>query len=952
MKTSIFLLIAAIISLKNSGQENKWVGTATGSWSSAANWSLGQIPNESHDVVFEKSVTFNQSFSDTIRIKSFTVKNNSNFQTLAPQYNFVLYGEGLALDIQKGSRYDVFSGGFRFRGAGSTAEIAGTMILTEKEGPCYLNVSNAQMTVTGAIRLWSYWGNTGQWKIQSGTESLFFENGSIFSSDGFNNPHIPLATWNKGSLCQISNAELVPDGLDQTFGNLSIGFTLFGDKIINSDLNVLGDLTMQTDEGYNERIVFSNEATDKNIMVGGNFKGGNSQIILVSGSGNVSMTVEGNFTFQMGLLDEHLTLKSGGGKALLKVKGNYTGQMTMSAFAGDTAIAEISGNYKGAIDFSTVANGIGHLKLGGNLDSIAQPITESGPGNSLGILEFNGTKKQLLRKYGSYITNNINFIVNPGSSLFIDSSNFWVGGNGSFLLDSGATLGIKDKDGVSTAGAKGAVRVTGNRVYSNNASYVFYGKESQETGDGIRAAASITVDNSGGYALKLTNDSIQLGGNLYLKKGGLSGLSRTLMLGGDWINDAGTDSSLMPAVIFNGDSISRIAGAQKTVFTSLTLEKINALTILAIESRVNKSFVLGSSLQLNNNHFTLSDTATVEVNSGSYGTDKMIIADSTGELRREFVPGSDLSTYLFPVGSGGSPAYTPVSVEFIDASATPGTIGVHLRDSKHPDNDYGGAYLKRFWTVKQNGLSDFAVKAGFNYADADVVGNESDLQLGKWDGTNWLLYANALSPGSNHLQSDEITSFSDFTGLSEAVAPPFTFGNISATSGTNNSVDLQFAVNNETDVTLYEIERSAGSGNYMKIGQVQPSGVNSYNFNDNAPLIGSNVYRVKAIRLNGEILYSSTTSIEVEGSNSGRLINIYPNPVQGNKLKIVLNDIQPGKYQLIISSSTGSSIYSSKFEVTATSAQQEIILNGSLPRGIYRVHISNGSNSYVQTFMK
>lgn len=946
-------MVTAVISLKNLGQENKWIGTSSGSWSSATNWSLGQVPNEAHDVVFDKSVTFNQSFSDTIRIKSFTLKNNSILQTLAPQYNFVLYGEGLALDIQSGSRYTAFSGGFIFREANSTAEIAGTMVLTEKEGKCYLNLSNTRTTVSGTLQLYSYWGNTGQWKIQSTKESLFFENGSIFSSDDFIKPYIPVATWDSNSLCRVRNAELVPDGLDQSFGNLEMHFTLFGDKIINSDLNVQGNLTMEADQGYDGRIVFSNVATQTTIKVGGNFNGGNTPVTLVNGSGDVAMTVGGNFTFQMGLNDEHLTLKNGSGKAHLKVNGNYTGQMTMSAFAGDTAKAEISGNYKGAIDFSSVANGVGHLKLGGNLDSIAQPITESGSGNSLGILEFNGTKKQLLRKYGSYITNNINFIVSPGASLYVDSTNFWLAGSGYFLLDSNATLGIKDKDGVSIAAVKGAVRVTGERNFSNNASYVFYGKEPQETGDGIKTAATITVDNSNGYPLKLTNDSIQLNGNLYLKNGGLNAPAKTLLISGDWINDSGTDSSLIPVVVFNGDSSSRIAGGKRTGFGKLTVDKNNnALTLLANDTRVNKGLVLGSLLQLNSHHFTLSDTAAVSANGGEYNANKMIIADSSGEFRKEFAVGSDLPTFLFPVGNGGTAAYSPVEIEFTDASSTAGTIGVSLKKSKHPDNDYSGAYLRGFWTIRQYGLSDFAVKAGFNYNDADVVGNESDLQLGKWDGTNWILYANSVSPGTNHLQSESISSFSDFTGLSDAIVPPFAFGTITVTSGASNSVDLNFDVSNEQEVVLYEIERSPGTGAYVKLGEIEPSGANSYYFNDNAPLTGHNVYRIRAIKSNGEFLYSSAESIEIGGINSGRVMNIYPNPIQGNKLRILFIDIQPGKYQLTVTGSNGNDIYSSKFEATTTTIQQEIILNGSLPRGIYRVRVSNGQNSYVQTFMK
>jgi hypothetical protein len=70
-------------------------------------------------------------------------------------------------------------------------------------------------------------------------------------------------------------------------------------------------------------------------------------------------------------------------------------------------------------------------------------------------------------------------------------------GPASFTLASGATLGICDPAGLSTAAATGAVQTTGARSFSTDASYLYNGTQAQATGDALPSQVrNLTTTNS------------------------------------------------------------------------------------------------------------------------------------------------------------------------------------------------------------------------------------------------------------------------------------------------------------------------------------------------------------------------------------------------------------------------------------------------------------------------
>jgi len=82
---------------------------------------------------------------------------------------------------------------------------------------------------------------------------------------------------------------------------------------------------------------------------------------------------------------------------------------------------------------------------------------------------------------------------------------FTITGPGTFVLEAGGTLGICSAQGISLAGATGTVQVSGPRIYSDDASYVYNGSQAQITGDGLPAQArNLTANNPA--RVRLTSD--------------------------------------------------------------------------------------------------------------------------------------------------------------------------------------------------------------------------------------------------------------------------------------------------------------------------------------------------------------------------------------------------------------------------------------------------------------
>lgn len=95
----------------------------------------------------------------------------------------------------------------------------------------------------------------------------------------------------------------------------------------------------------------------------------------------------------------------------------------------------------------------------------------------------------------------------------------------------------------------------------------------------------------------------------------------------------------------------------------------------------------------------------------------------------------------------------------------------------------------------------------------------------------------------------------------------------------NNQVQLNWATDQESNSSRFEIERSKDGASWTKIGTVTAQGNTSvktkYAYTDRAPEAGVNYYRLKMVDLDNSFEYSQVKSVRIAFATN---VNIYPNP--------------------------------------------------------------------------
>ncbi len=179
---------------------------------------------------------------------------------------------------------------------------------------------------------------------------------------------------------------------------------------------------------------------------------------------------------------------------------------------------------------------------------------------------------------------------------------------------------------------------------------------------------------------------------------------------------------------------------------------------------------------------------------------------------------------------------------------------------------------------------------------------------------------------------------------------PVTITSVAATRNTDKTIAVKWSVENELQITRYEVQRSADGISFTSIMDNAASGAAngraSYSKDDINPFAAINFYRIKAYSLSGKIDYSSI--VKVHPGNVNASIAISPNPVVGKKAELHFNNQAAGEYTIQITNSIGQLLYSNKVKVSSASHSQSIILN--TPSGGYQLQVidSNGASTTQQ----
>ena len=176
----------------------------------------------------------------------------------------------------------------------------------------------------------------------------------------------------------------------------------------------------------------------------------------------------------------------------------------------------------------------------------------------------------------------------------------------------------------------------------------------------------------------------------------------------------------------------------------------------------------------------------------------------------------------------------------------------------------------------------------------------------------------------------------------QAATLPVSFVSVYA-SRENHDAKIGWEVTHETNVTGYEIWRSADGGNFAKLGFVPAKGnsqaVAHYAFKDHDPGSDKLFYKIKSIDADGSFRYSGVVTIQ--GIPEKKSIKIFPNPLINRNLKIAFTGQAKGNYSLLLSNAIGQVIFSHQIDHAGTNALHEVLLPSSVKPGSYQAEILN-----------
>ncbi len=173
---------------------------------------------------------------------------------------------------------------------------------------------------------------------------------------------------------------------------------------------------------------------------------------------------------------------------------------------------------------------------------------------------------------------------------------------------------------------------------------------------------------------------------------------------------------------------------------------------------------------------------------------------------------------------------------------------------------------------------------------------------------------------------------------------PVKINNFSAAVAENNTCQFKWTASSETGAVNYTIQKSIDGRNFTDVATVkglqQP--VNNYTYSIPQNAGGSAFYRLKAVEVTGNTVYSETVLVK---NQSAFGFSVYPNPALGD-FKINLSSRSlPAMVEII--NAQGAIVYRQKAN------EPVYTVSKYLPKGIYAVKVTGSNNeSLTQRLIK
>ncbi len=176
---------------------------------------------------------------------------------------------------------------------------------------------------------------------------------------------------------------------------------------------------------------------------------------------------------------------------------------------------------------------------------------------------------------------------------------------------------------------------------------------------------------------------------------------------------------------------------------------------------------------------------------------------------------------------------------------------------------------------------------------------------------------------------------------------PLTISNVKAFEKNSNIV-VEWKVENELNMVKYDVEKSTDGAAFTGINTINVTGANNayntYSSLDVKPVQGNNFYRIKCYDKSGAITYSTIVKIAMGKSESG--FSIYPNPVTGNVINLLMNNQPAGLYQLKVTNTIGQVVFMKSIQNNGGNTIEALNTGAKLAAGIYQIEIVGKDNNH------
>lgn len=211
-----------------------------------------------------------------------------------------------------------------------------------------------------------------------------------------------------------------------------------------------------------------------------------------------------------------------------------------------------------------------------------------------------------------------------------------------------------------------------------------------------------------------------------------------------------------------------------------------------------------------------------------------------------------------------------------------------------------------------------------------------------------------LNGNVNGINYSEISGIASFSGGSGAVAltpdPTLPIELASFTAWNSGSMNtLQWVTQSELNNERFEIMRSADGYNFERIGTVQGAGTTTqsitYLWEDKAPLLGTNYYRLRQVDFDGTDSYSNIVAVVVD--REGGTAQFFPNPTT-DQLTYQLNAQQAESLTIRMTNVLGQVAQEWTFE-TQVGINTQVLDLSRVAAGTYLVTVVNRAGEVLQT---